>query len=203
MTSGRSFLGLLGTSVLSWYKHYSFLEYQAKNEAFYNRKEISIQIKLTNYNLVWVINIQGANNWLHCRATIPVLDFLFLNILCNKNKILLGLSHSEGILLHGAEWNPSVQGSSQHALNNSFCFITHYFPYLQVSMFYSHHSASNSLLTKQSMLFHMSVFLYILKEMAFPCLGKLLLIKIQLKCTVLTCFFLCEHVNNALFISLA
>lgn len=115
--------GLLGTSVLSWYKHYSFLEYQPKNEAFYNHKAISIQIKLTNYNLVWVINIQEANNWLQCRATVPVLDFLFLNILCNKNKILLGLSHSEGILLCGAEWNPSVQGSSQHALNNSLFSI--------------------------------------------------------------------------------
>lgn len=49
-------------------------------------------------------NIRGLG---HCRATLPVLDFLFLNVLCNNNKIPLGLSHFEGILLYAVECTPS------------------------------------------------------------------------------------------------
>lgn len=76
--------------------------------------------------------IRSLGHWLHCRATVPVLDFLFLNVLCDKNKILFGLSHSEGILLHAVECNPNWNSCSRLFTTCSWPLILSYLPLFSI-----------------------------------------------------------------------
>lgn len=146
---------------------------------------------------------RGLGHGLHCRDTVPVLNFPVLNVLCVKHRIPFGLSHTEGILLYAVEYNPNWNQCSKLFTTCSQPFTLSCL--LLFSILAGIHVLFTSFCTeftayKHTIFFYISMLLYIFKEMPLPHLGKLLL-NIQFKYSVNLFFPLWTH--NTLFIPLA